>query len=195
MKYLFLVGLASAAQNLDGNTCEAHRSCWRGTDLRYPGEWPACSNDTDCDPGHYCLNHMWTYNHQTESGKGCWREEVCAGNGTYDMFVERIQQWFCTEEQHAANAGKEAPAAWGLVPRPEKYWDTYEPACATDADCPRPDLGQVCTKLYWLATQNGSNWTNGENCGNWETPVCPGEEFAAINYNYENTQFSYYSQK
>ena len=35
---------------------------------------------------------------------------------------------------------------------------------------------------------------NGMTCLNWNHPVCPGKEFAAINYNYENTKFSYYYQ-
>ena len=42
---------------------------------------------------------------------------------------------------------------------------------------------------------DGRNYANGENCGNWSVPVCPGNEFAEINYNYENTKFSYYAQK
>ena len=106
------------------------------------------------------------------------------------MFEERIQQYFCTEEQHAANVGKSPPEKWGLVPR-EKEWDEYEPACVQDSDCPRPDLGQQCTLLLWEATNDGKNWTNGETCLNMETPTCPGPEYGAINYNYDSTQFSY----
>ena len=74
-----------------------------------------------------------------------------------------------------ANKDRDPPEGWNLEPLPEKVWTEYEPACKTDADCPRPDLGQVCTKLYWDATINGENFTNGENCDNWATPVCPGK--------------------
>ena len=93
-----------------------------------------------------------------------------------------------------ANKDRSPPLGWDLEPVAEKFWTEYEPACKTDADCPRPDLGQVCTKLYWQATKNKKNFTNGENCDNWSYPVCPGKEFASINYNYENTNFSYYTQ-
>ena len=111
------------------------------------------------------------------------------------MLKERKLQFFCSEDQFAANIGKETPPDWKLEPLPEKYWDEWESACESDADCPRPDLGQVCTQLLWFATQNMSNWTNGMQCANWAHPVCPGKEFATINYNYENTKFSYFSQK
>ena len=195
MRYLFLAGLASAMQNLDDNKCEPHRSCWTGTVLKYPGTTPTCFEDADCSEGHYCLAHMWTYNDQTESGTGCWVTEVCAGNGTYTMMGEIIQQYFCSEDQHAANQGKSPPDDWQLVPRPEKHWDTFEDACETDADCPRPDLGQVCTEIYWFSTEDELNWVNGMSCYNYEAAVCPGKAFASKNYNYENTNFSFYLQQ
>ena len=66
--------------------------------------------------------------------------------------------------------------------------------CETDADCPRPDLGQVCTKIYWDATIDGSQFANGEACYNYEEPVCPGKPFASVNYNYDNSLWSYYVQ-
>ena len=81
------------------NDCESHRSCWSAVEVKYhQDDIPICYGDGDCEPGFYCLNHMWEYNYQTESGRGCWRGNVCAGTGAYQMFIERKQQWFCSEE-------------------------------------------------------------------------------------------------
>ena len=41
---------------------------------------------------------------------------------------------------------------------------------------------------------DGTTFSNGDGCYNWPHPVCPGEPFGSINYNYENTQWSYYGQ-
>ena len=103
------------------------------------------------------------------------------------MFEERKQQYFCSEEQFAENLDTEPPQDWNLVPSPVTFWDEYKASCKTDSDCPRPDLGQVCTKMYWEATIDARNFANGEICYNWSVPVCPGDTFAARNYNYENT--------
>jgi len=81
-----LFALAAAVQNLDDNQCDEHRACWSAATVKYPDEWPECNIDTDCNTGHYCLEHMWEYNNQIEAGKGCWRKEVCAGGGTFKMF-------------------------------------------------------------------------------------------------------------
>ena len=99
------------------------------------------------------------------------------------MLEERTIQWFCTEEQLAANQDQDAP--FGLTKLEEKAFDEWETACEVDEDCPRPDLGQVCLKEYWDATINGSSWSNGKACYNWKHPVCPGESFAEYNYNYD----------
>ena len=81
-----------------------------------------------------------------------------------------------------------------MVPLDEKPFDKFEPICEVDADCPRPDLGQVCLNYYWDATLDGNSFANGVACYNWEYPVCPGDEFASFNYNYENTGWSAYTQ-
>jgi len=190
---LAAVVTAQESNNID-DECLPHRSCWSAAEVKYNFDWPSCVTDGDCDEDHYCLEHMWTYNGQTETGKGCWRRNVCTGTGTYQMFEERIQQYMCTEEQFADNLDTQPPQNWNLDPLPEKYWNEYEPACKTDADCPMPENGQVCTKLYWEGTKDGRNYANGEACYNWEHPVCPGDTFAAQNYNYESTGFSYYYQ-
>ena len=72
-----------------------------------------CSTDRDCKgldvgraDGQYsekgaCLQHMWNYGSQHESGKGCWDISVCNnanGNSSYTMFDGRLIQWFCTDE-------------------------------------------------------------------------------------------------
>ena len=41
---------------------------------------------------------------------------------------------------------------------------------------------------------DGTNFGKGDACYNWETPVCPGDPFGSINYNYDNTKWSYYVQ-
>ena len=117
---------------------------------------------------------------------------MCAGSGTYIMFKERTIQWFCTEEQKAAQEGK--PAPWNLERTEEKHWDEWTPTCETDADCPRPDLGQVCTNMLWDADVTGSSFANGNACYNWAVPPCPGDDFASVNFNYENSLWSYYVQ-
>ena len=137
---------------------------------------------------------MWDYQEQLETGQGCWRRNVCTGTTTFRMFEERNIQWFCSDEQLAENLETEPPKHWNLEPLPEKVYPEFKPSCETDADCPRPDFGQVCTRFYWDATIDGKNFSNGIACYNWEHPVCPGNEFAAINFNYENTGFSYYYQ-
>lgn len=136
---------------------------------------------------------MWTYNGSTETGRGCWRGDVCTGSGAYMMFIERTQQWFCSEEQFAEQKAKGAttPEGWNLVALPEPVWDKFEQACETDADCPVPEMGQVCGLWYWDATEDRKNWSNGHTCYNWPTPPCPGPDFSARNYNVANTGFSY----
>ena len=117
------------------NDCKPHRSCWKGIEPKYKMEdTRQCRGDGDCDADFYCLNHMWTYHEETETGRGCWKRNVCTGTGTYQMFEERVQQYFCSEEQFAENLDTEPPQDWNLVPLPEKHWDEYKPACEVDSD-------------------------------------------------------------
>ena len=108
------------------------------------------------------------------------------------MFEERIIQFFCTEEQFAANVN--SPPEFNLEPIDETEWDEFEVICEVDSDCPRTDLGQVCLHYYWDMVKDGSSYMTGEACYNWETPVCPASDFSSINYNYENSEWSYYTQ-
>ena len=89
--FLFeILGLAAAVQNRDDNTCEDHRSCWSATAVKYDDDqWKTCRTDNDCADGNYCLSHMWAYNDQKETGKGCWPMAVCSGTGAFVMFEER----------------------------------------------------------------------------------------------------------
>ena len=168
-----LAGLAAAAQNVDDNDCAEFRSCWTAVEVKHLGDWPECFADADCEDDHYCISHMWEYNHQKDAGKGCWKKEVCSGNGAYVMFEERKIQWFCSDEQLAANAGASPP--WPLMdPAPEVHWTEWEATCASDEDCPRPDLGQVCTLELWEGVSDGSSFSNGSGCYNYEVAVCPG---------------------
>ena len=108
------------------------------------------------------------------------------------MFEERILQFFCTDEQFAATV--DTPPEFNLVSLPEKEWNEFEVACQVDWDCPRTDLGQVCLRYHWQMVQDGSSYMTGEACYNWESPVCPGSDFSAVNYNYANTEWSYFFQ-
>ena len=86
IKHSIFASIAAALQNLDDNKCEDHRSCWEAEQNKYTsGEsFPTCMSDVDCPlDGYYCLEHMWSYNDQIESGKGCVKEGVCRGNGTW----------------------------------------------------------------------------------------------------------------
>ena len=191
MKYYLLLGLVAAQQNPDENTCETHRACWSATEVKYPDELPTCRSDLDCQDDHWCLCERWEYNEQFVSACGCFKKNVCTGNGTFQMFEERTIQFFCTDEQH--EEVKDMPAPYTLVPKEEKLFEgDWEPACETDADCTHPELGQVCINYYWDLTIDGSSFANGVGCYNWEYPVCPAEPFAAQNYNYDNTEWSYY---
>ena len=81
-KYLFnLIALAAAQTVTDIPK-------WSPVDSKYTSseEWPSCVDDSDCEVGHYCLDHMWGFNHETFSGTGCWREEVCSGYGSFIMY-------------------------------------------------------------------------------------------------------------
>ena len=108
------------------------------------------------------------------------------------MFEERILQFFCTDEQHANQV--DAEPVLGLVALPKKEWDGFQVICTKDEDCPRTDLGQVCTKFYWDAVADGSSYQTGEACFNWDEKVCPSDDFSSINYNHSNTDWSHYIQ-
>jgi len=187
-----VAALANAQQNTD-TTSDTPRPDWQPTEPKYGGDWKSCTADSDCEADHFCLDHMWAYNGQTESGTGCWTSAVCSGNASFDMFDGRKLQFFCSEEQTTAAAAMSAP--WGLTPI-EKAFSTFEVACESDADCPIAG-SQQCTFILWDATDNGSSYANGVACYNWDEEVCPGgvgEDFASINENYANTQFSHYTE-
>ena len=110
------------------------------------------------------------------------------------MFEERTIQWYCTDEQLEENKDAEIPFST-VVPLEEKiHKGPWERICEKDSDCPHPELGQVCLNFFWDAVIDGSNYAKGDACYNWETPVCPGDSFGSINYNYDNTKWSYYVQ-
>jgi len=187
-----LVGFASAQQNTDDATEDvAPRPDWQPADAKYnsTSEWKSCASDSDCETDYYCLNHIWAYNGQIESGQGCWMSSVCSGQSSFDMFDGRKLQFFCTDEQVTAATNMTAP--WGLTPG-EKAFSEFKTVCATDADCPNPET-QQCLEVLWDATEDGFNYANMMTCYNWDEKVCPGDAFAQENMNYENTLFSYYN--
>lgn len=90
---------------------------------------PKCTTDADCKNGNVCVNHMWAYNGQHESGKGCWDATMCAGNGSYLMFDERKIQWFCSEEQTSAADTAAKANAFNLKQADAKHWDEFKVSC------------------------------------------------------------------
>ena len=83
---------------------------------------------------------MWAYNNQIESGRGCWRQDVCTGTGAFDVFDGRKIQWFCSEEQFAENKDRTLPWKTAKIIDPAPF-DEFEEACEQDEDCPHPELG------------------------------------------------------
>ena len=120
------------------------RPDWQPVDVRekdnswawWKNAWPSCETTEDCTEGTVCVDHMWAYNGQTESGRGCWAAAVCKGNGAYDMFDGRKLQYFCSQDEKDAAASMSAP--FGLTAASAAHFDTFEVACAADADCPDP---------------------------------------------------------
>ena len=104
----------------------------------------------------------------------------------------RKLQFFCSDKQLEQSKDLEAP--WGLIEQETRYWDEFKIACEKDSDC-KEDLSQQCTYILWDATLSGDSYANGVACYSWDTPVCPGAQFAAVNVNFEKSnEFSYYTQ-
>ena len=88
----------------------------------------------------------------------------------------------------------------GLTLLQDKKWDSFEIVCQTDSDCDMDqDRVQHCLDYYWdMLTEpqalQGSSYQQGQMCQSFETSVCPSEAFSAVNYNYNSTEFSYFSQ-
>jgi len=90
-----------------------------------PSEKTGCSTNADCEADYFCLDYMWEYNSQFDSGKGCWHKSVCGGNGnaSYMMFDERKLQMFgCSGTVTDA-------LIYPIDIVAAKHWDTYEPGC------------------------------------------------------------------
>ena len=86
---LALFGVA-VAQMVSDQESDVPRSVWKPTEtLLYGDNWKICETTAECDAGHECVNHMWSYNGQIESARGCWDEAVCIGNGSFDLFDGR----------------------------------------------------------------------------------------------------------
>ena len=71
---LLLTKMVTAQGNADGDATGLPDWQLVEGDLTYTddNEWKSCATDTDCTENHLCLQHMWAYNGQTESGQGCW---------------------------------------------------------------------------------------------------------------------------
>ena len=206
MQYTILATLFAAAQAQMTEVClpdkpgctadDVQTPDWQPTTpLTYSSPWKSCTigDDSTCDADHYCLQHMWSYNGQTESGTGCWSNAVCSGAGAFDMFDGRKLQFFCSRDQTLGASSMGAP--WGLTAVNGAPFDKFIVACEADSDCPSPDT-QFCTRILWDGTDDGKSYANGVACYTWgpDSDVCPGPEFANLNENYANTGFSHYTQ-
>lgn len=141
MKTQVLLALASIAQpqeNAGGNG--AGKPNWveiSYNDLRAPTnrtDWPTCNTNTDCGEGYVCADHMWAYNTQTESARGCWEFAVCSGNGAFNMFDGRQIQWFCDTYSDAAADGMDPP--YGLTRSETAHFPGFTPGCVDNLGCP-----------------------------------------------------------
>ena len=47
-----------------------------------------CESDSDCTDDHVCIQMMWSYWLEYDSGKGCFSKAVCQGNGAWDHIWE-----------------------------------------------------------------------------------------------------------
>lgn len=168
------------------------RPDWQPTEPKYAEtDWKMCTEDEHCATDTICLQHMWAYNGQVESGTGCWADAVCKGSGAWDMFDGRKLQFFCSEWETYLAGFMDDP--FGLTQARSKHFDTFEIACKEHTDCPNPDR-QQCTYILWEATQDGTSFANGSACYNWSPFVCPGPDFAQENKNYSGTGFSYHTE-
>jgi len=167
-----------------------------GTEYGTNPPFTICTTDSDCDGDQYvCVQHMWEYNGQTDSGTGCWDQTVCTNTQSWYMLDNRRIQWFCSLEQR--DKGNEYIEDGGSLAYPltsaDIYWYDYEDSCSQDSDCSED---QYCTTLLWEATEDRNSYSFGSACYNWDTPVCPSvTSFAMENMNYEeNGYFSYYNE-
>jgi hypothetical protein len=201
MKFQALIALTAtvtAQENAGGNG--AGKPNWVEIDfgdLRYPSDrtlWPTCGSNSDCDSGHVCANHMWEYNGQSESARGCWEFAVCSDTGSYNMFDGRKIQWFCDSYSTHAADGLEAP--YGLERSDSAHWDSFQSGCVDNTQCPN---NQFCTYFLWDGTQDGRSYGNGSACYIQDEGRCPSEQhWGTVNANYwgpDGTGFSAYTQQ
>lgn len=198
------------ADNADG--VEVARPDWQPVPSKYEGmsTWKSCDEDDDCASDHYCVQHMWSYNGQLESGTGCWMKEVCSGSTSFDMFDGRQLQFFCSPEQSAywvqrhdnqLVPGYLTNPPWGLTYSNRTVSDEWYSICTQDADCPGTDTAQnqKCVPVLWDVTDDGLNYANMMTCYNWDPgqDVCAAAnhtDFGQENMNYDQTQFSFYNE-
>ena len=193
-----LIASTSSQENSGGNG--AGKPDWQeisNGDLQYSGnrtEWPSCGSNNDCRGGHVCADHMWSYNGQTESARGCWEFAVCSGTGSYNMFDGRKIQWWCDSYSTHAADGLDAP--YGLERSETAHWGNFEAGCVDDTGCPGE---QFCTWFIWDGTQDGKSYANGSACYIQDEGRCPSEShWGTVNANYwgpDGTGFSAYTQQ
>mmetsp|Transcript_49707 Transcript_49707/g.57361 ORF Transcript_49707/g.57361 Transcript_49707/m.57361 type:complete len:275 (+) Transcript_49707:45-869(+) len=174
------------------------RPDWQPVPSKYDGisTWKSCDEDDDCESNHYCLQHLWSYNGQLESGIGCWTKDVCSGSTSFDMFDGRQLQFFCAQEQ---TTGALATPPWGLTYSNRTISNDWYSICSEDADCPStdPSNNQQCLAVLWDVTNDGLNYANMMACYNWDEDVCTAAnntDFGQENMNYDNTKFSFYNE-
>merc|ERR1712238_450869 len=184
------------AENAEG--VEMARPDWQPVSSKYDGisSWKSCDDDDDCESDHYCLQHLWSYNGQLESGTGCWTKDVCSGSTSFDMFDGRQLQFFCSQEQ---TTGMLVTPPWGLTNSNRTISKEWYSICSEDADCPSTDPAnnQQCLPVLWDVTNDGLNYANMMTCYNWDEDVCTAAnniDFGQENMNYDQTQFSYYNE-
>jgi len=186
----------------DADGVDVARPDWQPVPSKYNGTstWKTCTvgNDDDCESDHFCVQHLWSYNGQLESGTGCWTKDVCSGSTSFDMFDGRQLQFFCSAEQ---TTGALVTPPWGLSNSNRTISNEWYSICETDSDCPayesNPENNQQCLPVLWDVTNDGLNYANMMTCYNWDEDVCTAAnmtDFGQENMNYENTEFSFYNE-
>jgi len=89
-----LLGLAQAIENTLDESAAA-RSVWVPADTIYRDvDDKECDSSWDCPDDFVCAGHLWAYNEQFESARGCWHKSVCKDEA-FLMFDGRKIQFFC----------------------------------------------------------------------------------------------------
>ena len=144
-----------------------------------PNDWKSCTVDSDCagggggdaednDDDYFCLSHMWEYQKQSNSGRGCWSSTICSGTAAYEN--PRLPGWklqfWCTGPQAAMVATVDV-APFGFTYGTRSIALDFRTVCTEDSDCPYhddPQYNQQCLAGTFIFVRRRSRRT-ATDCG------------------------------